>query len=141
VAPAGVKTRSKRKSDELEDIAIVATLSKATDSKAQTVAAASGEETSNPPQASVPDKPEVKRPKYSIKWKDEGIVAVEIDGSAFKLSSRRLAKESDYFRERFDKGTDIVDSDGFPLYIVNKDEVDVEAQDFESLLGLMDDAM
>jgi hypothetical protein len=83
----------------------------------------------------------VKRARYSIQWKDEGTVAVEIEGAAFKLSSRRLAKESDYFRERFDKGTDIVDSNGLSVYVVNKEEVAVEVRDFDALLAMMDDAM
>lgn len=85
--------------------------------------------------------PKVKKARYSISWSDEGTVAVEIKGAAFKLSSRRLSKESDYFRDRIAKGTDVYDEDGLPLYCIEDSDVDVEIVDFNALLGMLDDAM
>lgn len=83
-------------------------------------------------------KPMKKKARFSIQWGEESIVVVELKEAAFKLSSRRLSKESDYFREKFAQGSQLLDESGLPIYVV---ELDVEISDFSLLLEMLDDAM
>lgn len=126
---ATVKTRSKRKTEELEENSAVASTA--------------GSENDVKPDVPAPAAPNkrVKRAEYSIQWNDDGTVAVELNGAAFKLSSRRLSKESDYFRDKFAKGTELTDENGLSLYVIDEEEIEVEIIDFTALLKMMDDAM
>ena len=72
----------------------------------------------------------------------DGNVIIEINNSThFKLHRSRLARQSDYFADLFERKDGVVEAlemvDNHPLYTVSG----VSIQDFTVLLGAMDDAM
>lgn len=75
-------------------------------------------------------------------WHLDGNIIVNIDNIHFKLHRSRLAQVSEYFAELFDRkdglvGAGLEEIDGRPVYTITG----VSAEDFEIMLGALDDAM
>lgn len=80
--------------------------------------------------------------KHERFWQLDGNIIVNIDNTHFKLHRSRLAQQSEYFSDIFDRkdtlvGAGLEDIDGRPMYTVTG----VGVKDFEVLLGALDEAM
>lgn len=100
------------------------------------------------PQAS--PEPPVKRSKsnpiqprrHENFWHLDGNIIINIKNTHFKLHRSRLAEQSQYFSDLFQRkdgliGMDVEEMDGRPVYTVTH----VSVKDFEVLLTALDNAM
>jgi hypothetical protein len=80
--------------------------------------------------------------KHDKFWHLDGNIIINIENTHFKLHRSRLAEQSQYFADLFERkdgltGMDVEEMDGRPVYTVT----DVSVKDFEVLLTAMDNAM
>jgi hypothetical protein len=83
--------------------------------------------------------------KHDTHWYLDGNVIVKIKNIQFKLHRSRLVRMSDWFRAKFEPGSMGHDTKGISCLgndvVVEVDDEDVSAEDFEALLDAFDDAM